>query len=234
MKIMVTGTGHAVPKAGYTALPAVLNDSSWLGGYKDEGRLYFEHIQETVRAAAARPGAAVVFSGGQTREIAGRRSEAQGYWEVARDNDWFGHPTIGEQALREEFARDSLENLLFSLVLFYQTHGAWPERIVVVGWEFKRERYDLHRQAIKWPSDRFEYVGANNPQGKAMEMAEAGEKRKLNAVRSDAFLAGPEWAGQREFRDPFQRGNPYRGVHPSLDALFDIMATHALRAKMPW
>lgn len=234
MKIMVIGPGHAIPIPGRTASPDILNDSSWLGGFKDEGLLYFKHVEATVNVAATRPGAVAVFSGGQTREIAGRRSEAQGYWEVGRDNGWFGHPNVGEQALREEFARDSLENLIFSLVLFFQKHGTWPERIVVVGWEFKRERYDLHRRAIKWPKDAFEYVGVNNPEGKAMEIAVDGEKRKLDAVRSDPFLAGPEWAGQREFRDPFQRGNPYRGVHPSLDALFDIMDTHALRAKMPW
>jgi len=234
METLIIGSGHGVPKAGCTALPEILDDASWSGGFSGEGREYFRHIEAAVRTAATKPDSQIIFSGGQTREEAGKRSEAFGYWEVARDNGWFGHPEIGKHALKEEFARDSLENLIFSLLLFYQAHRKWPENIVVVGWIFKEERYNFHRQAIKWPATRFEYVGVNNPEGKAMEVAWSGEQRKLEAVRCDPFLSGAEWAGQRELRNPFQRFHPYRGLDSATDTLLDLMDTHALKAKFPW
>jgi hypothetical protein len=38
--------------------------------------------------------------------------------------------------------------------------GRWPERITVVGYEMKRERFvSLHRAAIRFPADRFTYIG---------------------------------------------------------------------------
>jgi hypothetical protein len=38
--------------------------------------------------------------------------------------------------------------------------GRWPERITVVGYEMKRERFTaLHRAALRFPVDRFSYIG---------------------------------------------------------------------------
>src|SRR6185503_18100373 len=110
----------------------------------------------------------------------------------------------------------------------------WPESITVVGWEFKAKRYDLHRQALKWPASRFTYVGVNNPVGEEFEKAKAGERSKIDSVARDLFVTGPEWRSQRELRDPFQRRHPYRGIDRNLDELFDYLDRDTLTSVLPW
>lgn len=62
--------------------------------------------------------------------------------------------------LSQEHARDSFENLLFSLCRFYELTGHYPDDLLVIGYDFKHERFcDLHRAALKWPDQRFRFVG---------------------------------------------------------------------------
>ena len=76
----------------------------------------------------------------------------------------------------EDDALDSYQNLLFSIARFHEYTGRWPSRITVVGYEFKRRRFtELHRAALRWPADRFEYVGID-AQGDS-EAARQGEVR---------------------------------------------------------
>jgi hypothetical protein len=62
---------------------------------------FLQHMQLGVRAAAGDPAALLVFSGGQTREGAGARSEAQSYRNVAHAAGWFGHPEVQTRAVTE-------------------------------------------------------------------------------------------------------------------------------------
>lgn len=60
----------------------------------------------------------------------------------------------------EEFARDSYENLLFGIARFYEITGKYPKKITVVGFEYKRERFEtIHRHAIRFPVSDFNYIG---------------------------------------------------------------------------
>ena len=80
------------------------------------------------------------------------------------------------RATTENYALDSYQNLLFSIARFHEYTGRWPSRITVVGYEFKRRRFtELHRAALRWPVDRFEYVGID-AQGDS-EAARQGEVR---------------------------------------------------------
>lgn len=55
----------------------------------------------------------------------------------------------------EEYARDSHENLLFSTCRFSEMTGQYPSKITVVGFEFKRQRFqDIHRYAIGYPQEQ--------------------------------------------------------------------------------
>ena len=226
--------GHGVCKRGCTTPELAPLDESWVGIFRGEGPFYIEHACEGVLRAADSPDAILVFSGGQTREAAGPRSEAESYFEIAADAGWWGHSDVYHRALKEEYARDSFENLLFSLALFLRETGEIPEHVTVVGWKFKERRFDLHRQALKWPRNRFTYVGKNNPVDAELQKAEAGEKAKLEAVQRDLFLVGLEWVAQRELRDPFRRRHLYRGVDAGLDTLFDFLDSHAYNGDLPW
>jgi len=57
---------------------------------------------------------------------------------------------------------DSYQNLLFSIARFFEFTGHYPSKITVVGYEFKRARFTkLHRKAIRWPVESFNYVGVD-------------------------------------------------------------------------
>ena len=212
--------GHGVCKAGRTSPQFAALDASWVGIYPGEAPFYLAHIIAGIELAMSNPASLLSFSGGQTRAAAGPRSEAESYRDIARDAAWWSDAAFENRMLLEEFARDSLENLLFSLALFRRETECWPDKITVVGWRFKADRYDLHRQALEWPSEKFVYLGVNDPAENALPEALAGEQHKLAAVREDLFLAGEEWKKQRERRNPFHRQHPYNSIDPKLDEIF--------------
>ncbi len=80
-----------------------------------EAASFLEHIELGIKEAAADPEAMLLFSGGQTRLAAGPRSEGLSYWVVAEAAGWFNVSGVRNRTFTEEHARDSFENLLFSL-----------------------------------------------------------------------------------------------------------------------
>lgn len=75
----------------------------------------------------------------------------------------------------EDDALDSFQNLLFSIARFHEYTGRYPSRITVVGYEFKRRRFtELHRAALRWPEDRFRYIGIDAV-GEDVAAAQIGE-----------------------------------------------------------
>lgn len=60
-----------------------------------------------------------------------------------------------ERMITEEYAKDSHENLLFSICRFSEMTDNYPSEITVVGFEFKRKRFEeIHRQAIRYPVEQ--------------------------------------------------------------------------------
>ena len=60
-------------------------------------------------------GGALLVVGGKTRGPAGPKSEGESYFFVADHYDWWGKPDLRSRASTEDFARDSFENVLFSI-----------------------------------------------------------------------------------------------------------------------
>jgi len=57
---------------------------------------------------------------------------------------------------------DSYQNLLFSIARFREFTGYFPSKITVVGYEFKKLRFtELHREALRWPKKKFNYIGVD-------------------------------------------------------------------------
>jgi hypothetical protein len=204
--------GHAVFRKGCTTPDLAALDSSRMGGYPGEGPFYIEHVRAGVLRAAHDLAAILMFSGGMTQAVVGLRSEAESYREVARDHDWWGHREVAGRTLTEDCSRDSFENLWCSIALYRQHTGALPDSITAIGWRFKAERFQLHREALGWPADRFEYLGVNDPEGAALEAALAKEEALREAVKEDPFLRGPAFEAKREQRNPFRREHGYTDI----------------------
>ena len=205
---------HAVYLGGGNELASA--DSRWVlqEFQRGEPPKYIEHIRFAVDLAAAEPDSLLVFSGGQTRLEAGPISEAQSYWIAAEDFHWWDKPDVSVRATTEEFARDSFENLLFGIARFRESTGHYPMSIEVVGWQFKAERFDLHRQTLRWPSGiRFKYHGVNDPQDLATSLA--GEAEVLAAFRRDPFASEAELLAKRRRRNPFRRHESFARIRPA-------------------
>lgn len=203
---------------------------------------YVEHVWRGVREVARDDGALLVFSGGQTRAEAGPRSEAHGYWQLARQHRWWGHADMSKRAVNEEYARDSLENLLFSICRFRQQTGRCPKRVTVVGWAFKAARFEQHRRALGLPG--LEYIGVNDPED--LDAALAGEARTQEAFAADPFGARaregfdpgtdePLHLGEKRMtRDPFNRAAPYAAACPELAGLLGHEGPGVYEGPLPW
>ncbi len=190
-------------------------EQCWVSAFPDEGRWYVEHIKAGVALAAERENSLLLFSGGQTKQKAGPLSEAQSYWFLARQLGWFGSQGVQERSTTEEFARDSLENLDFSVKRFAQMTGKYPAKITVCCWGFKQERYKFHAEALGLAAAEFQYLAVNEPPGRLEDSTTtyaqswSGEKKVLEMFRCCPRGDKGVLLEKRLSRDPFKRGEPY-------------------------
>ena len=159
---------HAIVVAGHAVMninqlkSADRDDSAWylLSYQLKQGfpSIITSHIKKGIQIARTDSRSILLFSGGQTRKDVGPISEAASYYFLAKEKKWM--ESILSRVYLEEYARDSLENLLFSLCRFREVAGIYPSKVTVVGFDFKSSRFvDLHRRAVGISSSNFTYLG---------------------------------------------------------------------------
>lgn len=223
--------------AGHAALRRFADprrEENWvlLDFQHNEVPFYLEHARRGVEQAARHPDALVLFSGGPTRREAGPRSEAISYFYVAEFFNWWGHPEVAERAHTEDFARDSYENLLFSLCRFRELTGRYPSAVTMVSWAFKRQRFFLHGSSIGWPAARLHYEGPDNPVDLAQALA--AEEIALAKYHADPYSSGQEFQRKRDARNPFHRQHGYLVSCPELAPLLRHEGPEPFRMPLPW
>jgi hypothetical protein len=230
MNTLVLVAGHAVPHR----FDRLDHDDGWyLKPFQSgEGPLFVGHVRRGVELAAADPDSLVIFAGGQTDSHAGPRSEGQGYWLIAEHFDWFGCSHVRERTTTEEFSMDSLENLLFGLCRFREYVGHYAQRVIVVGWQFKCSRFDMHREAIRFPAARYRYEGVGNPPSLAENIGFEAGRREL--FRRDPYGSGDAPAAKREARNFSRRRHGYHQSCPELAPLLDHRGPELYAGPLPW
>jgi hypothetical protein len=243
---LVVVMGHAPRRSG--AAPAgehpgaELDDRWWhlADLQRGEGVLYVEHIRQGVLEIARDSRAMLLFSGGVTREENGP-SEAETYRAVAESRRfWCPEPEpipgVRERIRRavelEEHARDSFENLFFGLLRFHELTGRAPRNVTLVGFRFKEARLELHRAALRWPRDRFRYLGVNDPVD--LRTAEENEARTRAEFAKHRYGTAGGLADKRRARS---RGGPYRferRLESVVDALYAADPTRIWTGAFPW
>lgn len=206
-KKLVIVPGHASFKeAVKLPLPANFDhDDYWAlqPFQKGEPPFYIEHIKQAL--AISDPQSLIVFSGGRTRVESGAFwSEAQTYHEIASR---ISHEHPVNIAL-ETYARDSFQNLDFSVRKFKQHTGCDPEMVYVVGWTFKKDRFDFHAKTLGIQASIFTYIGVNNPIPEDLASALADEQKTLHQFYDDPFGEEGVLLDKRRQRDPYSDGLP--------------------------
>ncbi|KAG9513339.1 release factor, partial [Aureobasidium melanogenum] len=175
-------------------------ESSWLlkpfqrsnasTGKPGEHETFLLHIQAGVNALR-RAEIVLVFSGAKTERDA-PSSEADSYRDILVH--CFGESDVVQQAMTdgrilcEDAATDSYQNLLFSLIKYYEVKGKWPRMITVITHSFKEARFlDCHADAICWPSEKIRVQGLNPP----FPLSELREVQGLEKETLDLFKADP-------------------------------------------
>lgn len=125
----------------------------------------------------------MVFSGGKTHtesDIA----EGFSYGQVLLHNRdlhslGFREATLQRRVVAECSATDSYQNLLFSMIYFWEKVGTWPESITIVTHAFKQDRFlECHSNALRWPKEKIRVQGINPPftSGELREVTEFESK----------------------------------------------------------
>ncbi|PRP78344.1 hypothetical protein PROFUN_11384 [Planoprotostelium fungivorum] len=213
LKDLIMVAGHAIYLGDLSLQPPQRDDGWILESFQRNGQVevLLNHIQAGMKLAESSKESLLIFSGGETRVFGGAMSEAQSYY-------WLAHKLYSdrkpgtenfrpfERATTEEHAGDSYENLLFSICRFREVTGSYPRNITVVGFEFKRERFEkIHRYALRFPMERFNYVGID-PLHKPI----AGETvNSFNPYVKDLYGCHGTLREKRESRNPFRQYHGY-------------------------
>ncbi|KAI0089908.1 hypothetical protein BDY19DRAFT_941410 [Irpex rosettiformis] len=183
--------------------------------------------------------ALLIFSGGNTKSQS-PHTEASSYHQLSLVTNLISSSFT--RVTTEEDALDSFQNLIFSIARFHEYTGRYPTRITVVGYEMKRKRFEeLHRAAIRWPLNRFEYIGID-AEGQDIERAREGEE--INGYipyMRDIYGCHGVLLSKRRSRNPHIRYHPYFISAPELGALFnwcpvsvDGVSNELFRGPLPW
>ncbi|KAK5719043.1 hypothetical protein LTR17_015376 [Elasticomyces elasticus] len=117
-------------------------------------------------------------------------SEAQGYFQVYQSLIQSGQlREVAHPCTLDDYATDSYQNLLFSILRYRQHMGRYPEYVTVVTHAFKERRFlELHAKAIKWPSSRIRVQGLNPP----FTLQELEQTQQLEHKRAhELFVSDP-------------------------------------------
>ena len=226
-------------------------------GKPGEHETFLTHIQASLDIMTTGPNATwkedvpwnqdstiLIFSGGATRQSLTPLSEARSYYHAALAVE-LGQGHIGGgrahqlyskgRILLEEHATDSLQNLLFSILLFRQTIGRYPKNIRVITHAFKSRRFlELHAPAIHWPQDRIQVQGIDPVLSSAeIESTQEGEEKfGYQPWTHDPLGTGDVLSAKRRQRgwQEEQARDLTKGLEEGVNKLFDGKASD----ELPW
>ncbi|CAG8514405.1 3539_t:CDS:2, partial [Diversispora eburnea] len=217
-------------------------DEGWIledfqkGG--EQVKTFLNHIRKGLELVENNKNALLIFSGGQTRSLAGPKSEAQSYWEIVYATQSLEtSQLLTSRMTTEEFARDSYENLLFSICRFHEFTGNYPRNITIVGFNFKRKRFiELHRTALKFPLERFEYVGID-PETSSLSRFDGENLNSFGPFQGDIYGCHGTLRNKKLLRNPFRRIHPYLRSCPEISSLINYCPKNKISiypGKLPW
>ncbi|RLV94385.1 ADIPOR-like receptor IZH2 [Spathaspora sp. JA1] len=190
--------------------------------------VFRDQILESLTLLQQDPEAYLIISGGETKKQAGPVSEALSYYLLAetlcKANQM---ESVLSRVHTEVFARDSFENVIYSVCRYYELFQEYPEKITIIGFEFKRTRFLTHhlQQALNYPLDRVTYIGHSpNPTGLSTpevlryfeELKQSEYKYAVKHFESDWYGITESLKRKKIARNPYNRYHGYIYSNPKL------------------
>jgi hypothetical protein len=136
----------------------------------------------------------LIITGGSTKHEV-NVSESRSNIDLARVNNI----VIPSNVALEEYALTSIENVLFSIYCYCMITGFFPERIDVISWEFKRNRYEATLNAI----NRWEPLGQS---WESLNFFPVGDL--FGTAKKNALMVEDEYIGSLNLGLPAYYANP--------------------------
>lgn len=163
-------------RSGLLVLPghAIYHEGKWHGGERggtpeELARVFAGHVAEACRVYGQENYAILCVSGGRSRPndpTVVNISEAEGLAAYIKEHQAELQAQRVE-LLVEPWARDSFENVFFSLLAYYEELRAWPQRVGVVSWKYKVLRFSVAAVGLAI-ADRFAFYGSGDARGSAV------------------------------------------------------------------
>ena len=192
--------------------------------FPGEKPIYENHILIAFNALRERKYDVLIISGGFTKKET-KKSEAKSYLDWSDD---LGLNREDLNILLEEYARSSVENLLFSMCRFCQEFHYFPEEIGACTLHWKKEWFEeviapclclpnFKVLPVEGEAERLKEIGARLPN--PHEVANKNRADPLEILRG----------GKVRKRDPWKIRHPYAGIK-EFKHLFKRLAT----IEYPW
>lgn len=189
----------------------VWHNGFFYGEHPEQINIYEKQLRESFRLLNREKYGVLIISGGYTKKQV-EKSEARGMLDWAENLELKNRYGI---ILLEEFAKDSMENLLFSMCRFFQYFNKFPKTVHSCSWRFNAERFEVFAEKLALP----EY--AVIPVGETKRDEEIATKwTKL--AREDPFYSKQTDSQEKHMnRDPWKKGHPYFSINPNFQQLFN-------------
>ncbi|OBA20217.1 hypothetical protein METBIDRAFT_43927 [Metschnikowia bicuspidata var. bicuspidata NRRL YB-4993] len=227
---------HSIWKAQSIQAATGQSSDEWhLASFQIEGHdhlCFIDHIRKSFDELKRNPHALLIISGGQTKAEAGPISEALSYYQLAQRLIGTADENLLRRVFLEEYARDSLENVIFLICRFYEIAGLYPKFITVVGFEFKKSRFLKYHlaQALDFPESLVEYIGNAPLPGPEIDheqyfssLVAAEKKHALDHFATDLYGLRAPLQDKRKQRDPFNRHHGYESSNPKMKEFLSII-----------
>ncbi|KAL6636279.1 hypothetical protein LY90DRAFT_664265 [Neocallimastix californiae] len=247
---LIIVAGHAISKT-VTEIPTKIKDWNIKPFQTEEINTFLTHIATGILIAKYNKNSSIIFSGGQTQNIAGPLTEGQTYWYIANSMNWLNEKGIRKRATTEEFAKDSYENLLYSICRYHEFTGKYPKFITMVTYPFKHYRFNnLHRETLKYPEDKFQFVGitfnlvnSQNATSKIFpnkitdipkDVPEFELKHSITNFQKDPHGCKGILKQKRIDRNPFNRFPSYTTSCPELKEIINYCIENKISNEIQW
>jgi len=246
---LIIVAGHSISKT-INEVPTDVNKWNIKSFQTEEINTFISHIITGILVAKYNKNSTLIFSGGQTQNIAGPLTEGQSYWYIANAMNWLNNDNIKERATTEEFAKDSYENLIFSICRYHEFTGKYPKFITIISYPYKHYRFvNLHRQAIKFPESKFQFIGMTYDlidEGTTSlifppkitdiptDLPDFELNHSISNFKTDPFGCKGVLLQKKKDRNPFNRYNSYSSSCPELKEILEFCNTNEIKNEIQW